>query len=100
MIDFSAVLTDLDGNPMKDGENDATLGRIATNALLLPYQDEQNLSGEDKLKRFMLAGKARGPAVELTVEEIALAKRLIGKAYGPLVVGRAWALLDPASVSA
>jgi hypothetical protein len=33
-IDFSAVIKDLDGDPVKDGEKDATLGRVACTALL------------------------------------------------------------------
>jgi len=31
-IDFSAVIKDLDGDPVKDGEKDATLGRVACSA--------------------------------------------------------------------
>jgi hypothetical protein len=54
-IDFSAVIKDLDGDPVKDGEKDATLGRVACTALLAGYADEQSLSGEEKVKRFRLA---------------------------------------------
>jgi len=35
---------------------------------------------------------------ELTAQDIALLKNLIAKVYDPLVVGQAWAILDPASV--
>lgn len=34
----------------------------------------------------------------LTADEITLIKKLVAKAYNPLVVGRTWELLDPASV--
>src|SRR6266700_2137900 len=33
-IDFSAVIKDLEGDVVKDGEKDATLGRVACTALL------------------------------------------------------------------
>lgn len=97
MIDFTSILLDLDSKPLKDGETIYTLGHVSTNALIVTHVDER-IDGEEKVKRFMLACKTKGPAVTLTAEEIALIKKLVGKAYGPLVVGRAWALLDPPSV--
>ena len=36
---------------------DADLVTIVENALLSPYQDEQNLDGVEKIKRFVLAQK-------------------------------------------
>lgn len=32
----------------------------------------------------------------LSAEDVAMIKMLIGKLYGPLVISRAWPLLDPA----
>jgi hypothetical protein len=95
-IDFSAVIKDLDGDPVKDGEKDATLGRVACTALLASYADEQNLAAEDKVRRFRLAEiAAKGGEREVKVEDVALIKQLIGKAFAPLVVARAYDIIEP-----
>jgi hypothetical protein len=95
-IDFSAAIKDLDGEAVKDGEKDATLGRVACTALLASYADEQNLAAEDKVKRFRLAEvAARGGEQEMKVDDVALVKTLIGKAFAPLIVGRAYDIIGP-----
>ena len=94
-IDFSAAIKDLDGDAVKDGDKDATLGRVACTALLASYADEQNLPAEDKIKRFRQAETAaKGGAQEVRVEDVALIKTLIGKAFAPLIVGRAFDIID------
>src|SRR5262249_2140486 len=95
IIDFSAVIKDLDGVPVKNGEADATLGRVSCTALLASYADEQNLPAEDKVKRFRLAEiAAKGGEQEMKVEDVALIKTLIGKAFAPLIVGRAYDIIE------
>jgi hypothetical protein len=95
-IDFSAVIKDLDGDAVKGGEKDATFGRVACSALLASYADEQNLPAEDKVKRFRLAEVAsKGGEQEMKVDDVALIKTLIGKAFAPLVVGRAYDIIEP-----
>jgi hypothetical protein len=97
-IDFSAVIKDLEGDAVKDGEKDATLGRVACAALLASYADEQNLPAEDKVKRFHLAEvAAKGGEQEMKIDDVALIKTLIGKAFAPLVVGRAYDIIEPSS---
>jgi hypothetical protein len=112
--DFSANILDLNGQPFADDfkcpadatgkrpcQDYATLGVIATRALLATLPDEQNLSGEEKFKRFALAMKIKdGGNVALNAEDIALLKKLVGKVYSPLIVGRAFPLLDPAEKAA
>lgn len=73
-----------------------TLRTVSQNALVAVFQDEQHLSGEDKLKRWELAMKVkRSPdPVDLTTDEVVLIKKLIGKAYGPVISGQAWQLLE------
>lgn len=101
-VDFTTPLAQLDGKPFMgpDGKpTETTLGSVAEVALLGSYADEQNLTGEEKVKRFALANKVHGNrAAVLTTEEVALIKRLIAKTYNPLVVGLSWTILDPASV--
>jgi hypothetical protein len=95
-IDFSSVIKDLDGEAVKDGDKDATLGRVACTALLASYADEQNLPAEDKVKRFRLAEiAAKGGAQEMGIEGVALVKKLIGKAFAPLIVARAYDIIEP-----
>jgi hypothetical protein len=107
--DFSAKILDISGQPFVDDikcpadsagkrncGDEATLGMVATRALLASLPDEQSLSGEDKFKRFTLAMRIKdGGEVPISAEDIALLKKLIGKVYSPLVVGRAFPLLDP-----
>ncbi len=101
-IDFTVVLLDQEGEPMSEcadppdckAKRAFTLGMAASRALLAP---EQNLAPEESLKRGQLAlSLLKATAAELTAEEIALLKKQIAKAYGPLVVARSFPLLDPA----
>lgn len=92
-IDFSAQILDLDGKPIPD----LTLGSMATNALMLPFEDERNLSGEEKVRRLKLAQRIHGAdEADLVAEDVTLIKRLIAKGYATLPSARAWELLDPA----
>lgn len=102
-VDFSTVVTDADGAAVADcagsdcaGKPPLTLGRIALHALTATFEDEKNLAGEEKFKRGQFAMRVyKGDTVTLNAEDTALLKRLIAKAYGPLVVIKTWPLLDP-----
>ena len=90
-------LVTLDGEVILDQKNEpATVRGVAIEALFATFKDEENLSGEEKLKRWELASKIKASSdpVELVVEEVALLKKLIGKAYGTLIVGQAWRILE------
>lgn len=96
-------IEDMDGQPMPDSvKEDAknfTLKTACVNALYAQFEDEKGLSGEEKIKRYNLAEKIYAAKdkeeVDLKAEEITLLKNLIGKAYGALIVGRTYELLDP-----
>jgi hypothetical protein len=105
-IDFTKPLTNLDGTAVKDAEGkdvNTTLGKVAEQSLLAVYADERDpqtgketITPEEKFNRWKLATKISGQKdVSLTAEELALIKKLIGKAFPPLVVGQAWTMLDP-----
>jgi len=100
MIDFTTALNDLDGAAISDGtdaKTPFTLGDAAVRALVISYDDERSLSPEEKFKRGELAARIHNAtALSLKSEEITLLKNLIGKAYSPLIVFRAWPLLDAA----
>jgi hypothetical protein len=103
MIDFSAVLTDLDGVAFIDATADRkevplTLGRAAAAALTTPVQGVAQSSGADHLARMMLAMKVKdGGALELSTEDVETIKQRIAGFYASsVVVGKCWLLLDPA----
>jgi hypothetical protein len=95
-IDFSTVLKDFDGRPLKDGGEEVTLKSVTQMALMAQYRDETELAATEKVRRFALAMKLQNGSaeVDLPVEDVAEIKRLIGRAMGPLVVGRAYELLS------
>lgn len=106
-IDFSRPLKNIDGStPTTDkGGMVPTLGSICGSALIATYKDEQDpstgretITPEEKFHRGRLATKiaeAQGKDLVLPPEDVALLKKLIGKAYGPLIISQAWPMLDP-----
>lgn len=98
-VDFSAPILDLLGNglPAKGGKV-LTLGEVACEVLQAQFQDEANLSAQEKYKRYGLALKlAPGGEVDLTIEEAELLKRLIGKGCSALVMGRSFDMFEAAA---
>lgn len=94
---FAQPILDINDNEIKDqAGNVMTLTIAAINALLATYDDEKQLSGKEKADRMQLALKInkKPKEVDLTAEQLSLVKSLIAKAYGPLIVGRAWELLE------
>jgi len=97
---FQNVISDQSGQPRRD-EGGAllteliTLGKIVTNALCA---GGQNISGEEHVKRFLLATKIREQqTVVLGTADIELIKQCIQKTYpATLIVAQCWLLLDPA----
>lgn len=96
-IDFGQKFVDLGDDPIVDDKGVAlTLADAAMNGLVMQFQDEQGLSGEEKLKRWELAlriKRADGP-LEVSAEDIALVKKVVAKSYAPLVSGQAWHMLE------
>jgi hypothetical protein len=106
-INANTVLTDLYGTPIRQRTEDGratekfqTVGSACVDALLV-YQ-EKEMAGEIKLRRFELAQilvKAMDKAgkCELTLEQATEIKGVVGKAYGPLVVGRIHEIFENAA---
>lgn len=109
-IDFTTALYDADGKVITECIDDpapkefqdcksrrpVTLGTVTMRALTAP---EQNLLADESLRRGQLAlvvYKSTGAA--LTTDEITLIKKQIAKFYAPMIVVRAFPILDPASV--
>ena len=96
-VNFLVDMVDLDGRPIDEAEGKpATLGFVCLDALMRSYNDEPNLTGVEKVRRYDLALRIKrgGGQLDLPAEEITLLKLLIGKAYAPLIVGQAWAMLE------
>lgn len=75
-----------------------TLASVATNSLLGAHEDEKNLGGEEKVRRFELARRfTKGGMQEFNTTERELIKTLAGKNYrGPLIYGLVVELLESA----
>ncbi len=95
-IDFSKAIVGLDGEVLTNKGEDHNLGSVAVDALMLTISGDK-LNGKESFKRHRLATKIYEKSnVDLSVEEIALLKKLIGNVFGPAVVGPAWNLLEGA----
>jgi len=98
--DLESDGVDEDGKPKFKESKPMTLRKAIVDSLTSSYQDEQKLEASKKAERGFLAMKIWNhpePAIDLTVEEVALCKNLIGKRFNPLIVALAWSVLDPAS---
>lgn len=107
-INVTQQLTELDGTSMVTGKQvcqmcgqvvsekvPMTVRLAATRTLTATFRDEQSLLGDEKVVRFHLALKLTDEdEPDLKAEDIVLIKKLVGKMYGPVVVGRVWAILD------
>jgi hypothetical protein len=90
--------------PIAGQPRTATLRYLCVEALSATYPDEVDqrgrtaLTGEDKVRRWNLALQIQQhDEPDLSVDDLALLKRLIAKQYGPVEVGQAWVWLDPES---
>ena len=65
-------------------------------ALLTPFEDERSLALEEKVKRYDLYLKVKDAVdpAEFTSDEVVLMKKVVGKAYGVLIVGQAVKMLE------
>ena len=100
LVNVNQVLKTIEGEAMKDMVDgqavDATVKMALINAILSPVQKE---NGVDKVKKYELAKKIHNSTglVDLSAEEIALLKKLIGEIYPPITVGQSYGILDPHS---
>jgi len=100
-IDFTKPITDLAGKPMQEKpDTPLTLATAAATALVSRLEDAtrqpEQMDGMTKVRLASLAEKiftATDP-VELKIEDVATIKERIGRAYGAIVVMRAWAMLE------
>jgi hypothetical protein len=99
---FDHTLKTLDGSDVvdvaaiKDGVAPVlSMKTVAVNSLMATFEDDRNVSGDEKLNRYLLATRINaGGEVELNAEEILSLKKLIGRGYNALVVGQAFLFLE------
>lgn len=93
---LGVTINNIDGTPMDNGGGKpVTVQSIIMSALLAQFPDETNLSGDEKFTRFKLAMRLdKESEQDLTPEDSTLIKRLVGKGFGPLVVGQVYELLN------
>jgi hypothetical protein len=107
-IAFDTVLKGLDGLPILDTEQDSeapegekkpmatplALRTAAVRALMVVLPTDREMKGEKKAKIWKLAMAVHGGSDEITAEDAVLLKDRIGQAYGPLVVGQAFEIIE------
>jgi len=105
-MDFTQKLIGYDGlvinTPERPGDNNSpliemTLSVASVRALTALNPNAPNPSGDEKFKCGELARKiynSSADGIDLPVEDLALIKKMIGIAFGPVVVEAAWPILD------
>lgn len=101
---LDTVISDLSGKPLMGGDGPLTFRNALVQALAHEAQPEPGRpqpTGDDRFKRWSIANKIQqaGDSVELTAEEIALAKSKVGDAFFMVVVGPVWTLIESAKES-
>lgn len=96
-INFDAPVLDLAEKPMSDEDGrPVTLGTVVVQALLATLRGDESMAGLAKAECGHLAMQLfPGGEHDLKAEQVAMIKERAGRAFTPLVVARAWALLDP-----
>lgn len=99
-FDMTQPIRLLDGSPAMQKRGDVmepvTLRSVIQEALLITLAGDDKLAGAAKAKHFQLALRVQASdTVDLSVEDRAMLKDRIGRAFPPLTVGRAYEMLDP-----
>jgi len=107
-INLKTKIRQLDGTPVawrtpkkpgqeKGEEMELDIKMLCTAALLGNY-DGENINGNEKAARCYLAMEIYKATtdIELTVEQVALLKDLIGRGFSSLIVGQSYRILDSA----
>jgi hypothetical protein len=104
LVNFDVPLTDYDGEVIKTEKMvhgkletvDLTLKLASLTALSAMLEKDKEMDGETKFKNYKIGLKIseNSNKCELTTTEVANIKARLALVYGPIVVGRAWTLLE------
>lgn len=97
-IDVNTVMTDLEGNAIKDGEKELMFAHVALFALNANFEDEK-IDFKEKTERFSLMCKIQESKeykkfLTISVEDASLLKKLIGKTWNVIICGRVKQLIE------
>ena len=94
-LELTTKIKSIEGEVLTDKNKEVTLGHVLVESLMANYNNEI-LTGQEKFQRYELAVKVHPTmkVADITVEEAALLKDLVGKAYGPAVVGPVYGLFE------
>ena len=93
---FNQTLKELDGKPMKGEKGEEVKLSLPSINSLLATPTNEILEPVEKIVRYGIAQKisrAKGP-VELTIEEVAKIKELVGKYMPTVVMGSVYEILE------
>jgi len=93
-IKVTDILTDYEGRQIYDGEEPVTYLKVFATALNTISDQDRPPANEMALIYSLSVRLYDGEEIVLKVEEAALIKDKVGKAYNPLVYGRTCDLLD------
>lgn len=106
-IDFTRKLTTIEGQELTYAvsacancgrpreEKLRTMRNACVDALTSVMAHDQGETGTSKLERYQLALRIHNEdVVDLTAEEIVIIKTRVGMAFGPMVVGQVWPMLE------
>lgn len=95
-VDVTQIIRDLSGQPLAGKPEDATLRKVCLEVLMNTLRGDESMSGAGKAQLYALGMRIHSEDhPDLSAEDLSLVKDRIGRAYAPLVVGQAYALLDP-----
>lgn len=100
-INLKETFKTLDGTEVPEVPNNPDgkkmdLKGVCAAALLNTTDQDKNVSGAEKAKRYLLAQEIHNAkdVLEIESENITLLKKLIGNMYTPLIVGQAYEMLE------
>lgn len=96
-IDFTKALMTVEGTELKNKDTGEliTLRQIAVNSALGDHPTDAALTGIEKYNRWELARRIQTQeTLDMSSEEITKLKELIGKHYGPVILGPAYNILE------
>jgi hypothetical protein len=89
-------LKDLNGKPILDADQKPQiLRKFLVEVLGVLFENERNLDGNERYKRGKLAFQLQTEdKPEISIEDVALLKQLIGRGYPPHIVYVLWNILE------
>jgi hypothetical protein len=93
-IKIDEQLKDVEGKPIiSNGRAPLTLRDVCINSILSPIDGDDEVKKYAKYEIFKKLRNAKDEAI-LTVEEIAVIKKMIGRFQPPLILGQCFELLE------